>query len=149
MSLKDYLLSHNYIKIRFSISKTNHLVMKGKINNQTGLFILDTGASNTCIDSKDIDWFKLSAIDSETKASGAGSNTIDTQVAHHNRVKLGRWNHNNTDIILLDLTHVNQALKNYNTKPVNGIIGADILQNGDAVIDYANRLLYLKKQKSR
>lgn len=149
MSLNDYLLQHNYTKIRFTISKTNHLVLKGKINGQTGLFILDTGASNTCIDNKDIEWFKLSAIDCETKASGAGSNDIDTQLAHHNHLKLGRWNHTETDVILLDLTHVNQALENFKAKPINGIIGADILKNGKAIIDYANQILYLKKQKSR
>jgi hypothetical protein len=42
------------------------------------------------------------------------------------------------------MTHVNEALIQYKTKPVDGIIGADVLLNGKAIIDYCNHCLYLK-----
>ena len=42
------------------------------------------------------------------------------------------------------MSHVNEALKSYKTKPVDGIIGADVLLKGKAIIDYYNHYLYLK-----
>jgi hypothetical protein len=42
------------------------------------------------------------------------------------------------------MSHVNDALRHYKTKPVHGIIGADILLKGNAIIDYSNHYLYLK-----
>jgi hypothetical protein len=42
------------------------------------------------------------------------------------------------------MSHVNEALIQYKTKPVDGIIGADVLLKGKAIIDYCNHCLYLK-----
>ena len=36
------------------------------------------------------------------------------------------------------------ALINHNSKPVDGIIGADILKKVKAIIDYDKKYLYLK-----
>jgi len=38
---------------------------------------------------------------------------------------------------------VNDVLRYYKTKPVDGIIGTDILLKGKAIIDYSNHFLYL------
>jgi hypothetical protein len=46
--------------------------------------------------------------------------------------------------ILFDLSHVNEALSQQKIKPVDGIIGADVLLKGNAIIDYPNQYLYLK-----
>jgi hypothetical protein len=40
---------------------------------------------------------------------------------------------------------VNTALENHNTVSVDGIIGADLLSKGKAIIDYQKKRLYLKK----
>jgi len=48
---------------------------------------------------------------------------------------------------LFDLSHVNTALTQHNAKKVDGIIGADILRKGKAIIDYNKNVLYLKKTK--
>jgi len=45
---------------------------------------------------------------------------------------------------LFNLTHVNTALTNHNSNPVDGIIGADILKKTSAIIDYNKKYLYLK-----
>jgi len=43
------------------------------------------------------------------------------------------------------LSHVNEALKQHKAKPVHGIIGADVLMKGKAIVDYYNHCLYLLK----
>ena len=48
-------------------------------------------------------------------------------------------------MVVLDLEHINKALTKQKAKPVNGIIGADILEQGKAIIDYNKKKVYLSK----
>ena len=133
-----------YKKIRFRISKTHHLLVKGSINGVKGQFILDTGASNSCVDFTSIDYFKLTAADSKTRAAGAGAIGMLTQIATDNKLTLGKWKFSEFHLVIFDLSHVNTALVQHKAKPVQGIIGADVLIHGAAIIDYSNKFLYLK-----
>ena len=142
--LQDFLKGKKYKKIKFTVLKTQHLLIKGKINGVKGNFILDTGASNSCVGFESIERFFLNAQFSETKAAGAGATGIETQLAKNNEMQLGRWKNNKLHLIIFDMSHVNEALIQYKTKPVDGIIGADVLLKGKAIIDYSNHCLYLK-----
>ena len=71
--LQEVLKKEKYKKLNFKVSKTQHLLIKVKINGVTGNFILDTGASNSCVGFEGIDYFNLTAGKSKTKASGAGA----------------------------------------------------------------------------
>lgn len=142
--LQQILKKEKYKKIKFKVTKTQHLLIKAKINGVKGKFILDTGASNSCIGFESISLFQLDAQDSKTKASGAGATGMLTQTAKNNKLKLGKWKHSNFEIVIFDLSHVNEALISYKVKPVDGIIGADILLKGKAIVDYFNHCLYLK-----
>ena len=145
INLQDDLKKIGYKKIRFKILKTQHLLIKATLNNQSGRFILDTGASNSCIGFEQIDYFNLNAKNSKTTASGAGATGMKTKIASNNALSLGRWKDNDFTVVVFDLTHVNQALNSYKVKSVHGIIGADILLKGKAIIDYYNHFLYLLK----
>lgn len=142
--LEEVLQNERYKKIKFRISKTQHLLIQAKINGVVGSFILDTGASNSCVGFDNVDWFNLKAGKSKTKASGAGATGMFTQIAKNNSLKIGRWKTDDFHLIIFDMSHVNEALKQYKAKPVHGIIGADVLLNGKAIIDYANHCVYLK-----
>ena len=142
--LQDLLKKEKYKKINFKVSKTQHLLVKATINGILGNFILDTGASNSCVGFESIDYFNLTAGKSKTKASGAGATGMFTQLAKNNSLKIGRWKTDEFHLIIFDMTHVNEALQQYKAKPVHGIIGADILLEGKAIIDYYNHCLYLK-----
>lgn len=143
--LPDFLNKNNYQKIKFRITRTQHLLIKGKINGVSGTFILDTGASNSCVGFDAIETFGLKAKKSKTKASGAGATGMNTQLSLKNKLKLGRWQDAGFDLVIFDMSHVNEALRQYKVKPVSGIIGADILLKGKAIIDYYNSYLYLMK----
>jgi predicted aspartyl protease len=144
MSLPSYLSKKGYKKKKMNLTKTNHFKITAKINGVKGKFIVDTGASNTCIDKELVEQFKLTSEDSDTKAAGAGATDMVTQLAKNNSLDVGKWTSKKNTLVVFDLSHVNEALVNHNSKPVHGIIGADILKKGKAVIDYKNRLLFLK-----
>ncbi|RED50533.1 retropepsin-like aspartic protease family protein [Seonamhaeicola aphaedonensis] len=143
-TLQEYLLEKGYTKIKLHLTKTNHFEIKASINGQKGVFILDTGASNSCVDFEAVETFKLKAKDSLIKAAGAGATDMETKMSNKNKIKIGKWRHDKVVLVLFNLTHVNTALVNHNSKPVDGIIGADILKKGKAVIDYDKKYLYLK-----
>lgn len=138
------LEKENYRKIKFRITKTRHLLLKAEINGVKGRFILDTGASNTCICSSNIFNFKLEAQNCSTKAVGAGNSDILTQIANNNIIKIGKWKTKDFPLVILDLSHVNGILTKFRTQPVDGIIGADVLLKSEAVLDYKNNYLYLR-----
>ena len=146
--LEKILKKHKYIKIKLKKIATNHLELKAKINGIGGRFILDTGASNSCVGLHLIAYFNLDAEESETKAAGAGAIDMETKISENNSLKIGDWKTNNCDLVLFDLIHVNTALTQHKAKKVAGIIGADILQKGKAFIDYNKNVLYLKKVKN-
>ena len=145
--IQKILKKNKYIKIKLKRIATNHLELKAKINNIKGRFILDTGASNSCVSIELIDFFKLDAEESETKAAGAGATDMETQQSQNNTLKIGDWKTKKCHLVLFDLSHVNTALVQHKAKEVHGIIGADILQKGKAFIDYNKNVLYLKKTK--
>lgn len=125
--------------------KTNHLELSAKINGKKGRFILDTGASNSCVGINLVDYFKLISKESNIKAAGAGAIDMETHTSEKNILKIGKWKYKKSKLVLFDLQHVNMALQQHNEKKVHGIIGADVLELGKAFIDYNKKTLYLKK----
>ena len=143
-NLKDFLLKQGYVAVKLKFTKTNHFEVKATINGIKGLFILDTGASNSCIGSDMVETFKLEVQDSDVKAAGAGAIDMETQISKKNNVTIGKWKQKKTTLVLFNLIHVNTALTNHSSNPVDGIIGADILKKTKAIIDYNKKYLYLK-----
>ncbi|WP_293296767.1 retropepsin-like aspartic protease [Allomuricauda sp.] len=144
-SLKKFLRSKDYIKIPLTFTQTNHFELTASINGVTGKFILDTGASNTCVGMDKIEFFEMISEATDIKAAGAGATEMETLISSSNKIQIGEWTKKKQKVVVFDLSHVNHALLAHNALPVDGIIGADILKKGKAIIDYNKKCLYLKK----
>jgi hypothetical protein len=143
-TLHSFLTERGYTRTKLHLTKTNHFEIRATINGVKGIFILDTGASNSCVGFESVDLFKLQTEESEIKAAGAGATDMETKLSEKNVIKIGKWRNDKLALILFNLTHVNTALVKHKSKPVDGIIGADILKKGKAIIDYNRKYLYLK-----
>jgi predicted aspartyl protease len=143
-TLYQLLRPKGYTRVRLQTLPTNHYVLIATLNGVEGRFILDSGASTTCVSAELTAHFHLNAKPSEEKASSASTNEIDTEVAHHNELVIGSWSSKRRSVVLFDMQAVNHALQKLDIKSVHGIIGADVLQSTKAVIDYHNDWLYLK-----
>ena len=142
--LKEYLLTSGFHCIKLKKTATNHFELKVKINDVKGRFILDTGASNSCVGIDQAESFHLETEETEHKASGAGTTEIETKISKKNKLKIGGYCLKKTSLILIDLMHINHALEKQNSNPIQGIIGADILHKAEAIIDYKKKYLFLK-----
>ena len=143
-TLYQFLRSRGYTRVRLLTLPTNHYVVIATLNGTEGRFILDTGASTTCVSTELATHFHLNPKPSEEKASSASANELDTEVAHHNELLIGSWFSKRRPVVLFDMQAVNHALQKHHIETVDGIIGADILQSVNAIIDYKNDWLYLK-----
>lgn len=143
-SLKKFLRKKKYVKIPLLLTETNHIAVTARLNGVAGRFILDTGASNTCVGFDKIEFFHLKSKASEIKAAGAGATNMETLVSTKNKIEIGAWKMKKLKIVLFDLVHVNEALRAHEAMPVDGIIGADILREAKAIIDYHKSCVYLK-----
>ncbi len=143
-TLRQFLKQKEYHRIKMTTTKTMHFEVTAILNGIEGTFIVDTGASNSCVGFEAVHKFNLFAEDSDVKAAGAGATDMTTQLSKKNSIQLGSWHKKRISLVLFDLTHVNSALVAHDAAPVDGIIGADILKRGKAIIDYERKCLYLK-----
>jgi len=90
-TLKAFLLQKGYTKIKLRLTKTNHFEMTVNINNNKGTFILDTGASNSCVDFSAKKLFDMKTKKSDIKMSGAGGTNMETKTSKNNDIKIGKW----------------------------------------------------------
>ncbi|NQX80620.1 MAG: clan AA aspartic protease [Flavobacteriaceae bacterium] len=140
------LKKKKYRKIKFEILKTNHILIEAKLNGVSGRFILDTGASNSCVGKDNVDEFLIKSKSSEEKVAGVGSAQMETEISIDNVLKLKKRTFKGLSIVVFDLSNINEALMNQEVEAVSGIIGADVLIKAKAVIDYENKFIYLSKK---
>lgn len=141
--LRSLLESKGFHRIPLKKLNTGHYKLVIKINQKKGDFILDTGASTSCIGLDKVEYFKLTSEESEIKAAGAGAIDMMTKISRNNSFSIGSWHLKEIDFVLFDLSHVNEALQQTNEVPVQGILGADFLKRTRAVIDYGRNCLYI------
>ena len=90
-ALDELLKSKKYKKIPFQFLKTQHLLLKAEINGVKGRFILDTGASHSCLNRDVKDKFLVQTQPSTTTAAGAGAVNMETLLSVKNSLKIGSW----------------------------------------------------------
>lgn len=143
-SLRHFLESDNFHRIPLQKLKTGHYQLPLHINGVKGWFILDTGASTSCLNMEAATTFNLNTEASEIKAAGAGAIDMETLMAKGNSLEIGGKKLRNVDFVLFDMVHVNDALTQAEEEAVDGILGADLLKRLRAVIDYGRNCFYIK-----
>lgn len=122
-----------------------------KINNKNAKLIIDTGASKTVFDKERIKNFvkDKSFHEHDKLSSGLGTNTMQSHVTEIKKIQLGKIVINDYKTILLDLSHVNNSYHQVGLKPIEGVLGSDILLEYKAVIDYEKKVLKLKTSPAK
>ena len=122
-----------------------HLVIEARINDVPATFILDTGAGRTVIDRAVQSRFDGGRDTRDAgRATGAGASGMAVASLTGNRLRIGSYRDDAFTVHFLALDHVNAAFANRGEAPVAGVLGADVLERGGAVIDYPNLRLYLR-----
>ena len=143
ITLNKFLKSEGYSSVKLIFLKTKHYLIEAKVNSINGRFILDTGASNSCICTSLEDKFKVISKYSKEKASSANSEMTHTKISKRNVIQIGKWN-SNASLITFDMNHINNALSQKKIDSIDGIIGSDILKKSKSILDYKSNKLFMK-----
>lgn len=144
--LGHFLKEKNYEAIQLGRFITGHLYLTAEVNGTNAIFVLDTGAGSTVMEEKRDSKFNLTTSLSELNAVGAGGSNLALKETSIKNFKIKNYVLHDYKIHLMNLDHVNNAFKQVGIAEIDGVIGADILIKGKAVIDYEKLILYLKKQ---
>jgi hypothetical protein len=122
-----------------------HLVVKARINNKKANLLIDSGASNTVFDKTLIgDFLPKETLHLHEKLStGLGTNSMKSESAVIQKLELGKLVIQSYQAVILDLSHVNASYKAMKLKPIEGVLGGDILKKYNAVINYKKKTLVL------
>lgn len=143
-SLKKLLISQGYIAhtIRLA-SKSGHIVTKASINGYEGRFIIDTGASASCVNQEMYKEFQLETEYMERQI-GTASGSLRPRISHNNTLELSDWSDQDVTLLSMDMSFINNALKTEGMRSIQGLLGADFLIDTNAIIDYKGKKIYLK-----
>ncbi len=143
-ALRAFLLNLGYVALPLKKSPLNHFELRGTLNNQPVLLMLDTGASHTGLDEQSAERLHLLSEASDEKAGGLGNSEMTVSQCVIDTLTLGELRFESVPAFVADLSHVNAALAVANADSVDGILGADLLNHHGAIIDYGSSTLYLK-----
>ncbi len=145
MELSEFLEEKEYHRVKLEKNEIGHYQFPVLLNGIEGNFILDTGASSSCVGTQFAEKYNLNPENSEYKAAGAGAIDMETYEAKIDTLNIDGVNIEKENIILFDLTQINEALSQHDACNIDGIIGADILEQLGAIINYAEKAVYLKE----
>ena len=142
--LTPFLENKGYTAFKLQKYVTGQLYTEIAINGVTGRFLIDSGAGATIVEEKRKDKFNMTTTPSEKKGTSAGGETA-IQLPANNKQINSKYAIDESTLMLMNLDHMNTAFKQHGLEEIDGVIGAELLLSGKAIIDYANMILYLKK----
>ncbi len=125
-----------------------HITTHFPVNGKPACFLLDTGASKTVFDISEfpnLHHFDANEmIFNDKPSAGININNTEHQSILLEKLAFGYLNRPNSEVLLLDLSNINYTYSLLNLPPVDGILGNDMLQSLEAVINYKKKTLRLK-----
>jgi predicted aspartyl protease len=122
-----------------------HPLVSARINGKRIRMVIDTGASQTVFDHERIE--QILGKDSMEKikvlSAGLGTSKMKSMLVRIEKLQLGDLVFKNSGFVALDLSHVNKSYEMMGMKPIDGVIGGDILKRTKAVIDYGKKEMKL------
>lgn len=125
-----------------------HWVVLVRIDGVDFPLVVDTGASRTTFDLETVatNFADLNIVESEDKSASVGAVNLDSALCVFPKLSFQGKDFYNATIALLDLAHVKHAYSMLGLPPVLGVLGADLLVQGNASIDCARNFIRWRKR---
>lgn len=124
------------------------MLIDAKINEVTGVYILDTGAGTSVVDAKQVDTLKLKLNHDETEltAGGVGGHGIENVPSYNNTIEINSYKMDNLAVAVMPLDSAWESLTSIGAQEkLFGFLGVDILKAGSAIMEFNTMTLYLKQ----
>lgn len=145
MNLTSLLFEQNYKAIPLRATAFGHLEIAATINGIDVLFLLDTGAASTVIDTGFAAEHGLQVEETSITGGGVGTSELIIYQLATTRLVLAGFHVDELPVFAADLQHVKQSLIDKGETQIPcGVLGADLLFHHKAVIDYPSLQLFLQ-----
>jgi predicted aspartyl protease len=148
-NLSNFLVTRGFTRIPMRLNANNHFDVEGALNGHATRFIVDTGSTNTLIDTQ----VAVKSGTGVTALAGYGAGGAGNLVQGVNRtgvkeLAIGNFKLANAEVVV---AHVSgDILLSKSAAESNaGVLGQDYLSTNFAVIDMGGRALYLRRPDSR
>jgi predicted aspartyl protease len=131
------------IPIEFvQIDEGIHLLVEVTINGFAVNLVIDTGASRTVLDKNTIDLFMIDQLEeTDEESTSIGNQTLKSQKAVVKELLFGKISLINKEVNVLDLSNVIHVYESLNLPMIHGILGAELLQELNAIIDFKEKTI--------
>jgi hypothetical protein len=147
--LARFLTARKFVPLPLIKTSTGHLgLAHAMVNGRAANLWLDTGAGQTVLDLKFARELGLSLTPDACRGAGAGGGGLTVLATVVSQLTLAGFTEFDFRCVAMDLDHVNASLKQRGLPPIDGIIGADLLERREAVIDYRASVLFLRRDSS-
>lgn len=141
--LGEVLTDDGYAAIDMQALPTGHKAVAVTLNGQLGLFIVDSGASQTVVDAQAAELYPLVPLPGDANVVAAiGPLQAEARIAGVYQV--GPIVGGAITLVVADLASVLEAVEATGGGAVDGVLGQDILERHAAVIDLSRNRLFLK-----
>ncbi len=143
MSFNTASYQNGYVQIPFTKIGVCHFSMEGSINDRAVSIMVNVGAPNTVVDldlarDMNLPMMDLALLPNATSEPGE---IYQVQSA---RFEIANFFPKFPALLAMDLSPLMHSLSLTGTPKVDIIVGMDMLEGHDAVVDYGNKLLCLR-----
>lgn len=126
-----------------------HIIIEIKIGRKNVRMLIDTGASQTLFGENfsKANNFEFDEMDDENVALGIGIGDLSPKLGKTPKLKIGDITIKNLYCIILPIEHVNSTYNSLGIKPIDGIIGMDLLKTLNAKLDLEEMTLTFNVKK--
>jgi len=140
-TLHEFLESRGFARLELSRNRVGQFELPATIDGRAARLILDTGASGTVMDAASA---KSRGLPQDTQSVSTGGAAHAAPTCRLELLEIGPLHFVGVEALVADLGQLNEVLRERGHEPVDGVMGADLLQGREALMDFAGSSLYLK-----
>jgi predicted aspartyl protease len=145
MGFAKLLTAEGYLAVSLVRSSSGLLEIPAQVAGSAATFFLDTGAPRTCLDHAKAQRLELSPRQTDDRTLGVGGAGQPASYVAMPDFSIGLCSMPGVEAAMMDLSHVNKVRERRGDRPIDGVVGSDILDARAAILDYDGLTLYLRE----
>jgi predicted aspartyl protease len=127
------------------VSPGYNLYVDSKLNGRAAKLMVDTGAFGTLLHNRFVRQMKIPLRESPFSSAGVNLKNRGVQLATINKFSVGSVQLRSKEVGVIDLEGLIRTGMLNASPPVAGLLGSEILQRYNGIIDFGTKTLYLKR----
>ena len=145
MPLATFLEAAHFRRVPLQRTAAGHFEAAGTLNGHSVRVLIDTGAAKTVVSLSHARELALELQPLARCGAGAGGSGLEVFQISGAELRLGDVVPRLEGLLAIDLSHVNEALAQRGSPPVDVVLGVDVFDAQAAVIDYGSASLFLRE----